>query len=182
MNSKMIFEVVFKVLVVVALGVVITLQLDTQEKIVYVDSIRLLSKYKGMEVARKNLQNRSQNWQSNMDTLQREVNKAMAELQQGRSKASAKEISLMQEVVQSKQQQLMQYQQTVKEQYQKEDEAMSKNLLAKVNDYIRRYGEKNNYTIILAATHYGNIAYADKAKDITEDVLVGLNQEFAKVK
>jgi outer membrane protein len=47
-----------------------------------------------------------------------------------------------------------------------------------VNEYVKRYGEKNGYTIILANTQIGNIAYAEDRIDITDEVLKGLNSEY----
>jgi outer membrane protein len=153
-----------------------------EKKVVYVDAIRLISKYEGTDDARKDLNIKSQSWQANLDTLKHEVDQVMETYEKNKASASAKEKALMEELIKSKQQQFLSYEQSVKEQYQKQDQEISQQLLNKVNDYIKRYGEDQGYTIILAATHYGNIAYADKSLDITESVLEGLNREYQKMR
>ncbi|MEM8567076.1 MAG: OmpH family outer membrane protein, partial [Bacteroidota bacterium] len=56
---------------------------------------------------------------------------------------------------------------------------MTSQVLEQINAYLKTYGEQNNYRIILAATEYGNVAYAADGLDITEEVLEGLNNEYA---
>jgi outer membrane protein len=156
----------------------LTYNMFTQEKVVYVDAVRLISKYKEVEAVRKDLNAKSEIWQANLDTLRAEAEKAIAKYNNNKNSSSPRELKLMEELVQSKQDQFLTYQQTVKEQYQKQDQEISGKILQKVNDYIKKYGEEKGFTIILAATQYGNIAYADKSLDITEEVLAGLNKEY----
>lgn len=148
--------------------------------IVYVDATRLLSKYVGMEDARKALQTQHAVWQSNLDTLKSEMDVAVANFEKSKAKVPLSEEKLMEELATTKQQQFMMYEQSVKEQYQNKDREISKDLLKKVNEYIKSFGDQHGYTIILAATHYGNIAYASESLDITELVLQGLNREYKK--
>src|SRR5687768_6892231 len=122
--------------------------------IVYVDATRLLSKYDGMEDARKVLQSQSTAWQANLDTLKNEMDIAVTNFEKRKGKVSTSEEQLMEELAKTKQQQFIMYEQSVKEQYQNKDREISQELLKKVNEYIKSFGDKNGYTIILAATHY----------------------------
>ena len=72
----------------------------------------------------------------------------------------------------------MQYQQAMNSQAQQEDAKMTDAVITQINTYLKKYGEAKGYKIILAATQYGNLAYADSALDITEEVLMGLNKEY----
>jgi outer membrane protein len=174
MGKKSLVDGLFKAVVVLALVVLIFLQSRTHEQIVYVDSLKLLSQYKGMTAARKELDQKSKEWKTNLDTLRAEMEGIVAQLNQSKESQEKKRL---QEAAQGKQQQFLAYQQTVKEQFQKEDQDLSAKVLGKVNDYIRRYGEEKGYAIVLVAVN-GNIAYGDKGKDITQEVLVGLNREY----
>lgn len=158
----------------------LTLTLTSKKEVVYVDAIRLLSKYNGMDAARAELTSRSKIWQANLDTLQKEVARAAIDYEKHKKTASEREGQLAEELLKAKQQQFVNYEQTVKDQYHQQDQEISTKILAKVNEYLKRYGQSKGYTIILAATHYGNIAYADKALDITDEVLAGLNNEYQK--
>ena len=51
-------------------------------------------------------------------------------------------------------------------------------LLKKVNHYLKEYGKSKQYDFILGANESGSIVYATPAKDLTNDVLAGLNQQY----
>lgn len=153
--------------------------LSGTQKIVYVDAQKLVNGYKGMQDARKEFELKSNAWKTNLDTLRSEAEVKIKEYEQSAAKLSAKERALMEELIETKQQQFMNYQQVVAEKVKAADQELTSKVLSKVNDYIKKYGNEKGYSIILAATQYGNIAYGDAPMDITEDVLEGLNQEYA---
>ncbi|MBL7846163.1 MAG: OmpH family outer membrane protein [Cyclobacteriaceae bacterium] len=152
--------------------------LSNRQELVYVDSARLVNGYQGMIDARKNYQKKTVQWKANIDTLTVEVQRAIMDYEKGSSKMTVREKKLSEELIRAKQGQLMQYQQAMKAQAQQEDSKMTSEVLTQVNAYIRKYGMAHGYTIILAATEYGNIAYANEALDITSIILEGLNKEY----
>lgn len=92
---------------------------------------------------------------------------------------SVKERELSRELIKTKQKQLADYQQALSTQAQQEDARMTGEVVGEINAYLKKYGERKGYTIVMAATEYGNIAYADEHLDITEEVLEGLNKEYS---
>ena len=150
-----------------------------KESIVYVDSVKLMNGYTGMKVARKAYEEKTGVWKANLDSLKTELESKITDYQAKQTKLSAKERQLTEELLQTKQQQFINYQQIVSDKIQKEDETLTNTVLGKVNDYIKKYGEGKGYDIIMAATQYGNIVYSKKGKDITDQVLEGLNKEYA---
>lgn len=148
-------------------------------KLVYVDSNKLINGYQGMLSARTEFQKKSAVWKSNIDTLTAEVQQRLLEYEKTSSKMSPKERVLSQELITVKQRQLADYQRAMNAQAQQEDAKMTANVIQQLNAYLQRYGQKNGYKIIMAATDYGNIAYADDRLDITEEVLTGLNKEYS---
>ncbi len=153
-----------------------------KKDIVCVDAVKLISKYRGLEETKKALQSRNDLWKANMDTLQQEYQATLGEYTKSKAKSSPKELKLIEQTLQSKQRDIMNYEQSIKEQIRKQDEELAAKILAKVNDYLKRYGKQKGYTIILAATQMGNVAYTNEAFDITDEVLAGLNAEYQKVK
>jgi len=83
------------------------------------------------------------------------------------------------ELIHTKQKQLKEYQQALNTQAKQEDSKLTAEVIAQINAFIKKYGERRGYTIVMAATDYGNIAYADEGLDITDDVLDGLNKEYS---
>jgi outer membrane protein len=180
MTNKSILELLFKGVVIAGLIIVIALQFDKNESIVYVDAVKLMNGYKGMQAARKDFESKTNAWKANLDTLKFELEGKIKQYEATRTKLSAKEKALTEELIQTKQDQFVNYQNIIAEKIQKEDQELTTKVLGKVNDYIKKYGEDKGYSIIMAATQYGNIVYAEKGMDITEKVLEGLNKEMTK--
>ena len=148
-------------------------------EIVYVDSNQLINNYKGMQDARKAYQQKAAAWKANIDTLANEVQQQIMQYEKETAKMTAKERQLSQELIRTKQKQLMEYQQAMNTQAQQEDSKMTGEVISQINAYIKKYGKQKGYTIVMAATDYGNIAYADEGLDITKEVLEGLNKEYS---
>ena len=60
-----------------------------------------------------------------------------------------KEISLKQELLNNKQQQISSYQQAIQKQIQEEDKKATQTVINDINDYVKEYGKKKGYKIIL---------------------------------
>jgi outer membrane protein len=174
--------IVFKALVVVNTVLIVVLgffYFSSKPKVVYVDSAKLLNNYKGMQNARASYQKKAGAWKANIDTLASEVQQQIFKYEKESSGMSVKERQLSQELIRTKQKQFADYQQATNSQAQQEDAKMTSDVITQVNAYLKKYGESHGYTIILAATEYGNLAYADESLDITEVVLEGLNKYYA---
>ncbi len=65
---------------------------------------------------------------------------------------------------------------TMGEQLQAKQIAFSEKLQKNIDDYLAIYNKDNKYDFIFSYTKSGQILYAKKALDITEDVLKGLNE------
>ncbi|HEX5167646.1 MAG TPA: OmpH family outer membrane protein [Cyclobacteriaceae bacterium] len=154
--------------------------LNRRNEIVYVDSKKLVNGFKGMQDARREFETKAGAWKANLDTLKAEVESKIKEYDDSKSRLSDKERALMEELIHSKQEQFINYQQVVSEKISLEDKELTSKVLAKVNDYMKSYGEQKGYQIIMAATQYGNIVYAEEHTDITQEVLDGLNLEYTK--
>ncbi|MCC6185576.1 MAG: OmpH family outer membrane protein [Chitinophagaceae bacterium] len=64
---------------------------------------------------------------------------------------------------------------TLGEQLQAKQMAFSEQLQKNIDEYLAIYNKDNKYDYIMSYTKSGQILYANKALDITEDVLKGLN-------
>ncbi|TRX59606.1 OmpH family outer membrane protein [Fulvivirga sp. M361] len=149
------------------------------QKIVYVDSARLVNSYQGMVDMRKDYQQKAKVWQANVDTLAKEVQKTIQDYEKESGRLSAKEKALSQELIRTKQRQLADYQKVIGEKAVQEDGKMTSQVLEQINAFIKEYGQQKDYRIIIAATEYGNIAYAADGLDITDEILEELNKMYA---
>jgi outer membrane protein len=55
-------------------------------------------------------------------------------------------------------------------------------LLTKIQDYLAKYNAGDKYDMVIGYSKGGGVLYAKEDLDITQDVLKGLNEEYAKTK
>ncbi|MEM0941025.1 MAG: OmpH family outer membrane protein [Bacteroidota bacterium] len=146
--------------------------------IVYVDSNKLLENYPGMRAARKAFQQKAIQWQANIDTLKSELNKEIRSYEQGKKSLSAKERSLSEELIKTKRQQFLDYQNGIQQKSQQEDYQMTEQVLTEINTFIKEYGKRKGYRIILGTNNSGSIVYAKDALNITEELQEALNTQY----
>lgn len=130
------------------------------KKIFYVNPSILVNKYHSAITKQRAFLTQAKTWQANLDSLSTE----MAALPAARAKA--------------KEQQFQQYRQAIQQKARAEEARVNQEILAEINAYIKQYGKEKGYDFILGATENGNIVYAAEGKDITDDVLVGLNKQY----
>jgi outer membrane protein len=180
MKKPLFFEGLFKAFVVTGLGIVIVLMLRNQNSIVYVDAVKLMNNYKGMTSARQEFELRANPLKANLDTLKIEFETKLSEYHSKGNKLSVSERKLFEELLKSKEDQYISYQKAITEKIQKDDQELTAQVLTRINDYVKKFGEEKGYEIIMAATQQGNIIYATEGKDITDEILEGLNKDFIK--
>ncbi len=137
----------------------------SKTEIAYVNPNKLMQGYHGAAAQHEVFMGKAKEWQQRIDSLNTEL--------QALSSAPVA-------VRTGKEQQLLRYRDAVQQQAQQENERLTKAVLAEINTYIKQYGQQKGYSFILGATDSGNIVYAAEGKDITSDVLTGLNVVYDK--
>lgn len=151
-----------------------------KEKTVYVDIGVLMQEYQGMKDARREFEKLSAQWQANVDTLISEWHKELQNYEKERSGLSKNERELKEELLHNKQQQVNQYRDAVQMKAKEEEQKLTQTAVNRINEYLSEYGGDKGYSLILGATGSGNIVYADKSMDITDEVLKGLQDAYNK--
>jgi outer membrane protein len=149
-----------------------------KKEIVYVDSMKLITNYKGAKVAKEAYEKKIVVWKANIDTLTMETNREIAKYEKEKSGMTAREKKLSEELIGTKQGQLESYRQATADNAAKEDKEITGKVFSEINDFLKQYGEKKGYEFIMAATNVGNIVFAKKGNDITDEVLKKMNDEY----
>lgn len=126
----------------------------------FINPNKLVDGFHGAHARKQAFLTQAKTWQANLDSLSAE----MAALPPAQAKA--------------KEQQFQQYRQAIQQKARAEEARVNQEILAEINAYIKQYGKEKGYDFILGATDNGNIVYAAEGKDITDDVLVGLNKQY----
>lgn len=147
-------------------------------RIAYVDSAKLLTKYKGMSEAQQAYQKKAAAWKANIDTLSTDVQNAVRQYERAAATMAVKQQEVAKQLIQTKQKRLADYQETIRQSAQQEDAKSTQVVLKQVNAFLDNYGKKHHYDLILVANQTGNIAYAKEGLDITEEVVAELNGQY----
>jgi len=148
------------------------------DSIVYVDSLRLLTNYKGAKIAKEAYEKKVAVWKANIDTLTSELNRDITKYEKEKKSLTGKEQKLTEELLGTKQQQLVSYRQATSDNAAKEDKEVTTQVFKEVIDFLDRYGQQHGYQYILGTTNMGNILYSKKINDITDEALKKLNEEY----
>ena len=64
-------------------------------------------------------------------------------------------------------------------QLQEESAVKNRQMIDKIEQYLRKFNETQGYTYIFSYTFGGNLLYGDDAYNITSAVVKGINEEYA---
>lgn len=146
------------------------------DRIVYVDSTKIMNEYKGAIQAKKAYDAKTKSWQANIDTLTMDFQNSMRKYEKELAGMSAKEKELSKQLLTNKQKQLGDYQLAIQENAKQEDAKLYQGIVTEINAFLLKYGKDHNYKMILIANQSGNIAYAREGLDVTAEVLKELNK------
>lgn len=165
--------------VALSVGVVALIFAIDREKIAVVRTADLVSKYKGMEDARKAFEEQRQVWQREIDTLEADYRKSVSELNAEWKGLPDGEQEKRRELVTVQEQNLMRYSQTLEAKVREEEERLMQGVLTQVNDAIQRYAEQEGYDVIYGATLEGSILHGSDHLDVTDELIDVLNSVYS---
>jgi outer membrane protein len=162
----------------VAVIVLFVMQFMRKGDIAFIETSVLLQKYEGMKVAQAEYDKKAALWKANSDTLVKGWEAELKTYEKERSHMSAKERELKEELLRNKQQQISNYRDAIDKKAKDEEQKMMQTVFNEVNDYVAGYGKRHGYKYILGANGSGNIIYANKSLNITDEIVEALNKEY----
>lgn len=167
--------------VIVVLAWITTHQLDlTNNKVVVIDSQKVLEDYKGFKEAKdvyelkvKEMKDSFNKQRSIFESKGKEFEILMPKLNEEEKSNKKIELARLRE-------ELLKSGTAIENQSSEIEDKLMKGISNKVNDFVKRFGEREGYEVILGANGQGNVIYVDGQKDITQLVINKLNQEYAE--
>ncbi|NII81565.1 OmpH family outer membrane protein [Pedobacter riviphilus] len=158
-----------------------TAAVSPTEKIVYVNSDSLLTKYEYFKDLKVKFEGKTKNAQADMQAKGQAFQREVAQYQQSAQTLSADQRKSTEERLARKQQELQTYQQNAGGALQNEQAAENEKLYDKVAEYLKGYAKEKGYKMVLTYSK-GNsaILFADESLDVTSEVIKGLNAEYSK--
>ena len=162
----------------VVLAIALTAMACQQNKIGYVDSVKIMDDYQEKIDVEARFKTKADAMGRKRDSISQAF---QMELQQFQSKAQ----SMSQQSAQEEYSQLQQRGQQIGQRLQQEEQQLQQNsqtqmdsLVKKVKKEIRAYGKANGYTYILGGGEGGSVIYGDDANDVTNEILKILNDKY----
>jgi len=154
----------------------------TQTKIAYVEVDSIMSQYKFCKDYSLILQKKGQNIQNTLAQKQQQLEAAAANFQQKvqQNAYTREQAQAIQSQLQRQNADLQSLNQRLSGEFQQETESYNKALRDSIQHFLAVYNKDKKYTLILSKAG-DNILYADKAHDITNEVVAGLNKAYKPV-
>ena len=152
-------------------------------KIAYVEVDSIMTQYKFCKEYSAILEKKSQNIQNTVNAKGRALQNAAAKVQQDiqSNKYTQQQAQQIQASLQKQAQDADGLQQRLGAEYQSEVAKYNKALSDSIHNYLNVFNKDKKYAMILAKQG-DNILYADKANDITDVVVKGLNKAYKGMK
>lgn len=152
---------------------------NTSLKIAYVEVDSIMSQYKFCKEYTQILEKKSQNIQNTVNAKGRSLQAAATKFQQDiqNNKYTQQQAEAVQAGLQKQNADLQALQQRLGNEFQTETEKFNKALRDSIQHFLAAYNKDKKYSIILSKAG-DNILYADKAYDITNEVISGLNKAY----
>lgn len=152
-------------------------------KIAYVEVDSIMSQYKFCKEYSLILQKKSQNIENTLAAKQNSLQAAAAKFQQDvqNNKYTQQQAEAVQANLQKQGADLQALQQRLGAEFQNETNTFNKALRDSIQHYLAAYNKGKKYGLILSKAG-DNILYADKAYDITNEVIAGLNKAYKPAK
>lgn len=154
-------------------------QASTNMKIAFVEVDSIMSQYKFCKEYSAILEKKGQNIQNTIAAKGRNLQAAAAKFQQDvqSNKYTQQQAEAVQAGLQKQNADLQALQQRLGAEFQSETDKFNKALRDSIQHYLAVYNKDKKYSLILSKAG-DNILYADKAYDITNEVIAGLNKAY----
>lgn len=155
----------------------------TSMKIAYVEVDSIMSQYKFCKDYSLILQKKGQNIQSTLASRQQALQAAAANFQQKvqQNAYTREQAEAIQAGLQKQSADLQGLNQRLSNEFQVETEKYNAALRDSLRHFLNEYNKDKKYSLILSKAG-DNLLYADKAFDITNDVVAGLNKAYKPIK
>ncbi len=148
-------------------------------KLGYIDMQRALNLSEAGKTAKSQLQEKLKKYQEQINTKQADLGKLKNDLEKQGMTLNEAARAAKEKDYQQKLKDFQRFTKDAEEDLQARDADFTKKILEKLEKIVYDYGKKNGYTMIFNAPGTW-LLYADKATDLTEDIMKALNTDNQK--
>lgn len=151
-----------------------------QDKIGFVDNVKLMDGYTKKQQVEANYQLKSEAFAKKRDSISQAFQMEAQELQTTTDRMSQEKAQEAFGMLQQKGQMMGQQLQQEEQQMQRMGQMKMDSVVSEVRKEIEAFGKANGYRFIFTGGEGGSVLYGDPASDITDQVLKQLNESYSK--
>jgi outer membrane protein len=151
-------------------------------RIAYFNSDSIRTQYAMFTVEKEKMEAEMKQAEDRLMAEQKKFQADVGEFQQRAEFLTITERESREKKLGQKQQELMQLEQNLSDQLAEKEAAVNKQIFTNVENFLKEYAKKNNFTYVVSYMPGGQIWYTNPALDITADMVKHLNEEYEKTK
>lgn len=148
-------------------------------QVAYINSDSVLKNYEYLKIQRTQLEAKTQKMDQEYRNRAIGLQNEIAAYQRNVSSMTLGQVKATEEDLGKKQQNLQMYQQTLQQQLMDEESKLNQELYNRVTAYLKKYGTEKGLQIVLKHDVTSDVLWATDMLDISQDVIKGLNDEYA---
>jgi len=177
-QSKIFFTAMIFIAIIMGGTSLVYTKYFSKQKVAYIRSKDLVYGYLGMKDAQNKLSKQEDGWKANIDTLKNDYERSLSRYRSDAPILKQTEKEEREKYLFTQKQSLENYQSAISKKIQEEDTKLTQGVLNQINAFVADYGKEHGYDMIIGTTTEGNLLYAKPEMDITEQVLIILNQSY----
>ncbi len=146
--------------------------------IAYINSDTLLKNYDYFNDLQKQFETKRAGLEAEYETRARGLQTEVNSFQQNAPNMTIAQARAVEENLVKKQQNLLQYQQTLAQNLANEEAKLNDELYERVSEYLKDYGNANNFQLVLTYQKGSGVLFANDSLNITQKVITGLNAAY----
>ncbi|MDQ7949382.1 MAG: OmpH family outer membrane protein [Pedobacter sp.] len=153
------------------------------EKIVFVNSDTLITKYEYFQAIKAKMEGKQKSAEADYAAKQQAFQREVQQYQGQQNTLPADQRAATEQRLQRKGQELQAYQQNAGAALQNESAKENELLYNKIAEYLKGYAKTKGYKMVLTYSKGNpNVLFADESLDVTKAVIDGLNEQYTKEK
>ncbi len=176
MKKVIVFLVLFSTVLLVITGWTVYNRSD--QKIVVIDSNKVLEGYKGFQEAQDIFEKEISSLDESLQKQTKLFDKRRFELESKYKDLTKEERGIAETELRALSLTVSKLKSGIDKKRKEEENKLLHGVYNKVDSFIQRYSELNNITLVLGATGIGNVVYKSQKVDKTEEIIKLLNQEY----
>lgn len=147
-------------------------------KVGHVENARMLTEYNAIKEMKVEYESKVKNWRGELDSLKVSIDSDITEFKSSFHNMSEEQKKYNSAVIRQKKEQLEVLASEIEERIGNEDQRVSTSILKQIDSYIQQYGSENGFDYIMGVTDAGNVLFAKNSHDLTDEILIGLNNKY----